>query len=361
MRIINTYREPVDPDHVLTDAEIRDLCCELVPVDPCSEVGRVSVYDGADAEHRDFDEEAALAAARAEYPKARILGVQVEGIGPPSGTPCGKLYESWIGRNNCCEGVSDITIDDEATPDVLPHGGSIVVFWQGGTGLYQVSTSSNATHFSDGKKTAVGNGNSIELEADVTFCGSTSLEVTDGCSTATVLIRSDLGQWVFAGYGCQLSGREGEHLGSDENGQRVIQAIYGNIKQLDYQVQNDSFPPPYTSGYFGGLYFVDGSPATLCPATNQAVCTPIANTMLRHCQCANAAGYPLTNNPTCLAANIDGIAMEYQCPDGEWLSRPGALALYCSWPGHVVEGGVWGYKMNWLEAGTPPVYYKWMC
>jgi hypothetical protein len=42
---------------VLTEAEILSLCCEVVPVDEWSEVGRVSVYEGADEEHRNFDEE----------------------------------------------------------------------------------------------------------------------------------------------------------------------------------------------------------------------------------------------------------------------------------------------------------------
>jgi len=207
MRIINTYREPVDPEKKLTEEEIISQCCKNVPVDGCSEVGRVGEYSGADQKYWDFDVDEALAKARADNPKSRIIGVQAEGIGPPPGTPCGKLYESWQDRNNCCDGVEPLAWDMDITPDVLPHDRSIIIAWIGGTGgEVTVTTSSNGTWFSDGRKSATGHGSSIELFAGETFCGATSVSVRDGCSTATIMIRSDTGRWVEKGPGCVAAG-----------------------------------------------------------------------------------------------------------------------------------------------------------
>lgn len=228
MRIINTHREAVPPGHVLTEGEILSLCCEVVPVDDCSEVGRVGVYEGADQEHRNFDEDEALAAARATYPRARILGVHVEGIGPPPGTPCGKLYESWEGRNNCCEGVPALAWNMEITPDVLPHGGSIIIAWDGGTGgEITVTTSSNATHFSDGRKSFTGYGDSVDLFAGETFCGNTAVTVSDACSEAEIVIRSDLGQWLDRGPVC------GGLPGTPQYISGVYTLISGKYKQIE--------------------------------------------------------------------------------------------------------------------------------
>lgn len=229
MRIINTFREPVPPERVLTDDEIRVLCCEVVPIDECSEVGRVGVYEGADEEHRNFDEQEALAKARADYPHARILGVRVEGIGPPPGTPCGKLHESWQGRNDCCDGVEPLSWDLDITPDVLPHGGKVVIAWNGSDGRQvELATSSNATWFAGGRRTAVGYGDSIELFAGETFCGNTVVTVFDACSESSVMLRSDMGQWLSLGNQCGLPGATWDNMGAYNR-----QAIVGNLKQTE--------------------------------------------------------------------------------------------------------------------------------
>ncbi|MGV0961802.1 MAG: hypothetical protein ACOYB1_18410 [Limnohabitans sp.] len=231
MRVINTYYEPVEPEHKLTEEQIIALCCSKVPVNDCAEVGLVSDYEGADKDHRNSDEDEALAQARADYPKARILSVKTEGLGPPPGTPCGKKYESWQDHNNCCDGVPDLAWDDDATPDVLPHGGSIIIAWTGGTGgEVTVTTSSNGTHFADGRKSITGHGYAVELQAGATFCGATSVTVRDGCSNATIEIRSDLGQWVSIGPVCVLPGATAhEAFGNLE----IRQKISGRFKQIE--------------------------------------------------------------------------------------------------------------------------------
>ena len=289
--------------------------------------------------------------------------MHTEGIGPPPGTPCGKLYESWEGRKNCCEGVPALAWDDEATPDVLPHGRSIIIAWTGSDGReVTVTTSSNGTYFSDGRKTATGYGSSIELKAGETFCGSTAVTVSDGCSTSTHMIRSDLGQWLYVGEGCVIPGATGNYVTNDGFGQRVIEAISGNIKQLDYQVQRNSYNYG-SAGYYGGIFSsVYPNFPLVCPEFGYAVCNTDVDVNDRQCQCGSAAGYPLTNEPTCLAPNTDGLTLGHMCSAGSWLVRLGTLSLHCVAPGgQVVDGGIPGYAIGWLGAGTPPKYYQWSC
>jgi hypothetical protein len=231
MRIINTYREAVEPERQLTESEILELCCAKVGVDPCSEVGRVSDYDGADADHRNFNEDQALAAARAANPGKRILSVRAEGIGPPPGMPCGKKYETWEGQNNCCEGVTPLAWDMNVTPDVLPHNSSIIIAWTGGTGgETTITTSSNATFFDDGRRSITGYGSSVRLRSGETFCGATSVTVSDGCSEATVVIRSDQGHWVDRGPVCGNIG------GNPEQSGYTWTKINGKYKQVEVVV-----------------------------------------------------------------------------------------------------------------------------
>ncbi|MGV0961855.1 MAG: hypothetical protein ACOYB1_18675 [Limnohabitans sp.] len=353
MRIINTHREPVPPAKVLTEAEILSLCCKVVPVDECSEVGRVGVYEGADEKHRNFDEDEALAQARAAYPKARILKVQVEGIGPPPGTPCGKLYESWIGRNNCCEGVPALAWNMDITPDVLPHGGSIIIAWEGGTGTYQVTTSSNGTYFSDGRKSATGTGHSIKLSASETFCGGTAVTVSDSCSEATITIRSDLGQWVSLGDKCGLPGAAWNEVGLYQR-----QAISGNLKQIETVVVGH--------WYAGGLLCDTSGIFTPMPGYEDT-CHSGNDCQEWYCGKVTAVQPSEAFTSTCLAPNISAytpadFSLHCSQSDGTLIGSGYPLTAYsCQWVG---GGGGFGSKN--VDGGhyaktLSKTLYKWQC
>jgi len=353
MRIINTHREPVPPAKVLTEDEILSLCCKVVPVDECSEVGRVGVYDGADEKHRNFDEDEALARARAAYPKARILKVQVEGIGPPPGTPCGKLYESWIGRNNCCEGVPSLAWNMDITPDVLPHGKSIIIAWNGSDSRQvELSTSSNGTWFSDGRRTAVGYGSSIELKASETFCGNTAVTVNDGCTEATVVIRSDLGQWVSLGDQCGLPGASWKNVGNYNR-----QAIVGSYKQTETVSLEHWYAP--------GLQCI--TPGYVPRPEYEASCHSGDDCPEWYCAKVTAVQPPEAFTDTCLAPDlmsymVASVTLHCSQSDGTIIVMgPDITFFSCVWMSGASGFGTKQMNQGFYAKTTSKNLYKWQC
>ena len=206
MRILNTYREAVPPSDILSPEDILRICCKPTPVDECSEVGRLSPYEGADAEHRDFDEQEALDQARAENPGKRIISVRTEGIGNRPGQPCGTKYEDWTGALNCCEFVEPMVWDAANSVEVLADHTDGWVFVTGGTRPYHWSIRGQGFTF-DGwnMRDAITDVPYIRVYAGQFACGTAPIEVTDGCSVVKSSIRSANGQWVdcrlyFANY-----------------------------------------------------------------------------------------------------------------------------------------------------------------
>lgn len=181
-------------------AQMTQLCCEPTAALQCCET--VEPWDGYTKEEV-LDRLGIKLDAKGRDQRGRYVNI----IRKERNKPCGEkrtVYD--LSPKVCCEDVPPLEWRDDVTPDVLPAGSSIVIAWEGSDGRETiVKTSSNATWFSDGRKTAIGYGNSIELLAGPTFCGTTSVSVNDGCSEATVVIRSDQGQWVNRGPICALS------------------------------------------------------------------------------------------------------------------------------------------------------------
>lgn len=175
------------------------ICCKLVPVDECSEVGKVSDYDGASQD--DIDQDAALEQARADNPGKRILGVGIEDIGRP-GKPCGKMRETWQGNLNCCDFVEPMTWDENSSVKVIAPGYNGWVFVNGGTAPYHWSIRGEGMTF-DGYRLrdAVTDVPYIRVFAGPFSCGTSPVTVTDGCSTARGYIRATVGSWTD---GCML-------------------------------------------------------------------------------------------------------------------------------------------------------------
>lgn len=350
MRILNTYYEDVPPSNVLTPEEILDLCCKPTSVDECSEVGKVTPYEGAD--QSDIDKDAALEQARADNPGKRILSVQIEDVGRP-GKPCGEQHETWQDRLNCCDEATPMSFDKEATPDVLPHDSSIIVYAEGGIPPYTFRTTSHATSFPDGRRTWTTLYPVVELSAGETFCGGTQIEVTDGCSTAIISVRSDLGHWEYNGIGCELAGMVGTLIGIS-SGQRIMEAIWGNTKVLDYQVNANSYE---MGTYLGGDVAYGGEPSG-CPSFGGASCDMGG---LSHCTCAAMAGVPVFDRGLCLAANtVDiGEVVEYCGDPSSWLKYGGFASFSCN-SGHNSGAVIRVYRV-WMGGGEGPYVYKWVC
>lgn len=357
MRILNTYYEDVPPSNVLTPEEIEQICCEVVPVDECSEVGKVTPYEGAD--QSDIDKDAALEQARADNPGKRILGVQIEDIGRP-GKPCGEQHETWHGRLNCCDGVPPLSFDLDATPDILPHGESIIIYAEGGIPPFTFRTTSLATSFPDGRRTWATMYPVAQLMAGPTFCGGTQVEVTDGCSTAVTSVRSDLGRWQYAGTGCPLPASPGTFIKESFKG-REIEAIVGATKVIDFQIAMNS----EQMGTYWGAFLSSVGPPGGCPVFNGYSCE---GQVYNHCDCADAAGIPNFARPVCLAFNYFNLldawpppnpVFQYACAEGEWMNIAGAISFSCN-DGHY-SGSVAGWKKYWIGGGDPPEIYKWVC
>lgn len=195
MRIINTHSEAVPPDNPMTAEEIVDLCCEEVPFDPCANVGRVSPYTGAEMEDWNFDPAEELAKAQADNP--RIISVSTEGIGNRPGEPCGKKYESWEGKNNCCDLVEPMSWDDENSAEVIEPGSRVIVGITGGKPPFYVSVRGEGFTL-DGYRIRDGwtDTRLFWVYATGFACGWCPITVSDGCSEVRGGLRSTLGEWV---------------------------------------------------------------------------------------------------------------------------------------------------------------------
>lgn len=186
-RYIKIERIPVEPTEQLTKDEIEEICCDRdTPVDPCSEVGRVTDWYG----YMPGDLDIEIGPQKENW----TGNVVYEAVGPDG--PCGKVIETWEGRNDCCDEIPPIVWDYESSADVLDQGKNILLFVTGGHAPYTWKTSSNGTFFQGGRKTIQTSVPWVRLYAGATFCGKTLVSVADGCTSASSIIRSADGQWL---------------------------------------------------------------------------------------------------------------------------------------------------------------------
>lgn len=234
MRILNTYSEAVPPDNPMTEEETVDLCCTDVPFDPCAKTGRVSDYSGAEKEDWNFDPDRELAKAQADNPK--IISVSTEAVGGPRpGEPCGKKYETWKGKNNCCDFVEPIVWDGGTSADVVAPGERVMVGVLGGAPPYHVSVRGEGFTL-DGYRIRDGWTDTpyFWIYAGPFACGSAYVEVSDGCSVAKGWVRSTVGNWSINQYfydvaDCVLSGIAEES--GNTWGVRIFSETDGKWKQ----------------------------------------------------------------------------------------------------------------------------------
>jgi hypothetical protein len=216
-----THYQPKPPCR--TAKQMTTLCCEDTAALQCCE--KVEPWDGYTREEV-LDRLGIKLDANGRDQRGRYVNI----IRKERSRPCGEKRTAYdLSPKRCCEDVPALKWRDDVTPDVLPAGSSIIIAWEGSDGRETiVKTSSNATWFSDGRKTAIGYGNSIELFAGETFCGATSVTVSDGCSEATVVVRSDQGQWVLLGSTCGLTGATPTQISG-----LSYEAILGKYRQIE--------------------------------------------------------------------------------------------------------------------------------
>jgi hypothetical protein len=292
-RTVETVVTNADKPPCRTAAQMTQLCCEkTAALQCCEEV--VNAWPGYTAKEI-IDHLGLVLDDQGRDKDGRYVNIQMQ----PRKTPCGEQVTKYdTSQKNCCEGVAVLAWNMTVTPDVLPHDRSIIIAWSGSDGRQvEVITTSNATWFSDGRKTALGHGNSIELFAGATFCGSTAVTVRDGCSTAVIMIRSDLGQWVQeTTTGCAAGGGE---LTSVGNG--WYEKISGNIKFQEHTAVN--------SWEGSCIYTFENNPATGISC--------VAETMQQYYEDRRPSGYIMD---TC----FDYPWASY--PPLGWVSTRGTLA-----------------------------------
>lgn len=278
-------------------------------------------------------------------------------VTPQSGV-CGKtIVEQVLRPKNCCEGVSAIMIDYDATPDVLPAGESIIVYWSGGISPFTVSLSAYASHFAFGGREIITSNSYVTIFADESFCGNTAFTITDGCTTSAMIIRSSEGEWVLIeSTECLLpdiavttilpDGKSGE-------------AIFGKYKQ----VETLAFDYLLGDGWKCSDVFPDNSLAPAC--VKSALCPSVYKGLMND---KVQTQHPEYGTDTCLDFDPETLNYTYNIVESYGEGYNGGLvyvtdiytAFVCnydegSWSGSVAQIVYATIKTDSL------VTYEWRC
>ncbi len=243
--------------------------------------------------------------------------LKVVPVSPPDGD-CGIVTtKQLLIPRDCCDFSTDIVIDTSATPDILPAGESITLYFAGGQPPYLIKSSAANVSIDGAGQSAVTYLQHADISATEDFCGATEIRVEDSCSMDKIVLRSSEGDWYETvdkncqQQGCNLEGMtfHGVPLvGSPRlyNGQVCID---GASLQLEYIVTFRSD----TRGYNGGIQPNQPGVTGVCPpGVLRSVCTDSQESLMdQHCACASAAGMPVYAQfqpPSCgyLAPPIDG-------------------------------------------------------
>jgi len=146
---------------------------------------------------------------KALYPGALFIG-----IGPADGV-CGKTVTTWtVASRNCCDDAEPLAWDGSKSISVIGKNSSGMVFVLGGAigavRTWTVRGQGVFTDYAHSRKSGETNGNALWIYTDNTACGTFTVDVTDGCSTAYGYVRCTAGQWIMVcssyaecqAYGC---------------------------------------------------------------------------------------------------------------------------------------------------------------
>jgi hypothetical protein len=321
--------------------QMTDLCCHDTAALQCCEM--IVPWDGYNQGEM-LDKLGIVLDSRGRDQQGRYVNI----VRDQRSRPCGEqrtVYD--LSPKVCCEDVPPLEWRDDVTPDVLPAGSSIIIAWDGSDGRENiVKTSSNATWFSDGRKYAIGYGNSIELFAGETFCGATSVSVNDGCSEAVMVIRSDHGQWVLRGSGCPIPGVPTTEYGSNSTGW----AISGKYKVVETVSQLT-----WVSCVYCPVSSDDNYPACMA--------APCAGKISSYMAAIRPAS---TAMDTCLRFNMvqvyTGRVQELHgtLGDGAIVIKDALFGCGFSCPAIPIEGST-GQTLGGSAKTSSISYYEWMC
>ena len=364
-RVLETITEYAEQPPCKTAEEMEEICCEpTAALQCCTKVD--PQWEGH-----------TLAEALAH------LGIVLDASGrdqngdyvsvefAPRLKPCGEQVTEYdTSPTNCCDVVVPLAVDNDSTPDVLPAGESIMIYFDDGVAPYTIKTSNSNTRLGNGRRSQVSESPVALVAANEDFCGATEISCSDGCTSVSKKVRSDQGHWVVdQPDGCALPGRVGEPFAINVPGLvgNGYAAVEEDVMQFEQQVavSGRRASEPH---YFGGIYENDDYdfPPPVCPEFGQGVCANMggeAAVQAQHCTCAGAAGLPDPVNPPCLASTMDYSHLSYaaQCAANMWVIHSG---YYVLGPGACAEG-IWvnavrGYEARWMESYSKTTL-KWVC
>lgn len=358
-RVIETVVEYENQPPCKTAAEMEDICCEEAPALQCCEkltgtwTGKTSAelleehYPNLDNLGRDS--------------KGRKIVIELQ----PRKNPCGeKVIEYDVSTGNCCDEVlTDVVFDEDATPDLLPSGGSITLYVTGGRSPYTWETTVSTTHFNNGLKRIVTDSASVTLIAEEEFCGATSVNVTDQCTTDSMLIRSDLGSWVFVSNVCPTSLKGVDYNGGETH---FVSGGLGNDTAIHTSGQYKLYETLNTYGYEVTGYGCQGcetDPLTTRECFKECLGPPL-------CEIGEALLEVDENKPgeSCLSYQDDVIFYVEEPGYWGWLNvilgncatTPGIVKTFSSLTTSVCCG--WAFRRHYLVLHPKGVaVYKWEC
>ncbi len=131
----------------------------------------------------------------ADYPK----GTNFVTVSPVDGQ-CGEhVTEQVIHAAQCCDGIPPLVWDDVNSVEVIALDSSGTVYVSAGKSPYTWSVRGSGFSFSGGLREAVTAEPWILVYTDDDACGSATVVVTDGCTSATGSIRGTVGTWQQVG------------------------------------------------------------------------------------------------------------------------------------------------------------------
>lgn len=348
-RIIETETRYTTEPPCRTAEEMAEICCEEAPALPCCEK--------TEGDWGGFTEEEVLAKlgivldAQGRDEQGRYVEIRFE----PRDRPCGEMVTKYdLRKNNCCGEIPPLAWNHEATPDVLPHGGEIWLYATGGVAPYSFSVTNHALFFDDGRRSWVSNVPYARLHAGETFCGSAVVMISDGCSSAQLEVRSDLGGWVSLGPQCVLTGLLGTHLGD-----LWFEAVHGRYRQVERVTLLSWAGPPGLSCYGGTAPAAPGYEGKCLsgPNCNQKIMDAVATT--------RPVG---TTISTCLIA--DPAVMQAQLlstiygtyPDGAICSQGSPIESFsCYYTDGASSSGSQYRKRGYYWTTLTLEAFEWLC
>jgi|GEM_PF-3971767 len=250
----------------------KEKCCEYPP--HWMTLPNCSSYMVKNAGGASLSEE-----TKQSYRDSWAGAVRFVAVSPADGDCGTTTYNQELHAKDCCDEVeTDLAWVEDSLPEVLPHGGSVLLFAEGGLNWeeYTWKTSAKGTYFANGKKT-ISAGGCVRLYAEDSFCGMDYVYVTDGCTSLSASIRSDEGYWKEIEYTYQFAssvvgGQPADNIYEDTYYRTFGEATNGKYKLVERVVNGSMSVPVWNTCSTGWLgHAISGKGAEEADTTATAI------------------------------------------------------------------------------------------